>query len=208
MLLTLFRWLWFLNTYLQNVFTAMLFIITGKRIRMMILLYCTISTYDIITTLCMQLGLYLHEELQSFPYLGSYVLEFVNNQTQSVGKTEGDTFPHSFALPLSFRQVLKAFENFEYPWDAQASSLLLFCLLNGFWFLFRVKQVVKNIVQRPAPGPDSCEWLGVWDSMGKYLGQWTAPMFFKLTPEQVQDPDNLIKYLKKVYCHPGNSTET
>jgi len=90
---------------------------------MMILLYCTISTYDMITSLCMKLGLYLHATLRSFPFLGSYVLEFVNNQTQSVGKTEGDTFPHSFALPLSFKLVLKAFEDFEYPWDAQGSTL-------------------------------------------------------------------------------------
>jgi len=119
----------------------------------------------------MKLSLYLHAALWSFLYLGSYVLEFVNDQTQSVGKTGGDTFPQSFTPPLSFRLVLMAFENFEYPWDAQASILLLFCLLNGFWVLFRVKQVVKNIVQRSAPGPDSCEWLGVWDSMGKYLGQ-------------------------------------
>jgi len=52
----------------------------------------------------MKLGLYLHAALRSFPYLGSYVLEFVNNQTQSVGKTEGDTFPHSFAPP-SFSQA-------------------------------------------------------------------------------------------------------
>jgi len=52
----------------------------------------------------MKLGLYLHAALRSFPYLGSYVLEFVNNQTQSVGKTEGDTFPHSFAPP-SFPQA-------------------------------------------------------------------------------------------------------
>jgi len=78
----------------------------------MILLYCTISTYDMITSLCMKLGLYLHAALQSFPYLGSYVLEFVNNQTQSVGKTGGDTSPHSFAPPLSIRLVLMAFENF------------------------------------------------------------------------------------------------
>jgi len=77
--------------------------------------------------------------------------------------------------------------------DAQASSLLLFCLLNGFWVLLRVKQVVKNIVQRPTLGLDSCEWLGVWDSMGKYLGQWAPPVFLKLTPEQVQDPNKLIK---------------
>jgi len=156
----------------------------------------------------MKLGLYLHAALWSFPYLGSYVLEFVNNQTQSVGKTEGDTSPHSFTPPPSLRLVLMAFENFEYPWDAQASILLLLCLLNGFWVLFRVKQVSKNIMQRPAPVLDSCEWLGVWDSMGKYLGQWAPPVFFKITPEQIQNPDNLVKYLKKVCCHPGNSRET
>jgi len=156
----------------------------------------------------MTLGLYLHAAQRSFLYLESYVLEFVNNQTPSVGKTEGDTFPHSFAPPLSFRLVLMAFENFEYPWDAQANTLLLFCLLNGLQDLFRVKQVVKNIVQRPAPGLDSCEWLGVWDSMGRCLEQWTPPVCFKLTPEQVQNPDNLVKYLQKVCCHPGNSRET
>jgi len=136
----------------------MLFITSGKKSRMMILLYCMILTYDMITSLCMKSGLCLHAALRSFPYLGSYVLEFVNNRTQPVGKTGGDTFPHSLATPpLSLRLVLTAFENFEHLWDAQASSLLLLCLLNGFWVLFRVKQVVKNIVQRPAPGLDSCE---------------------------------------------------
>jgi len=175
---------------------------------MIILLYCTILTYDTIASLCVKLGLCLHAALRSFLYLKSYVLEFVNNQTQSVGKTIGDTFPHSFTPPLSFRLILTAFENFEYLWDAQASILLLFCLLNGFWVFFRVKQVVKNIVQRPALGLDSCEWLGVWDSMGKYLGQWAPLVFLKLTPEQVQNPDNLVKYLQKVFCHPGNSRET
>jgi len=85
MLLTLIKWLWLLNPYLQYGFTAIMFFITGKRIRMMILLYCMISTYDMITPLCMKFALYLHAALQSFPYLISYVLEFVNNRTQSVG---------------------------------------------------------------------------------------------------------------------------
>jgi len=49
MLLTLIRWLWYLNPYLQYVFHAVLFIIAGRKIRMIILLYCTISTYDNIT---------------------------------------------------------------------------------------------------------------------------------------------------------------
>ena len=101
MFLTLIKWLCYVNPYLHYVFIAMPFIMTGKRIRMMIFLYCTILTYDMITSMCMKLGLYLYAALSSFPYLGSYVLEFVNNQTQSVGKTGGDTFPHSFAPPLS-----------------------------------------------------------------------------------------------------------
>jgi len=62
-------------------------------------------------------------------------------------------------------------------------------------------------VQRPVPGPDRSEWLGVWESMGRCLGQWAPPASLKLTPEQVQNPDNLVKYLKKVCCHPGNSRE-
>jgi len=138
----------------------------------------------------------------------SYVLEFVNNRTHSMGKTGGDAFPHSFNPPLSFRLILTAFENFEYPWDAQASVFLLLRLLNGFGVLFRVKQVVKNIMQRPAPGLDSSEWLGVWDCMGRCLGQWEPMVSLKLTPEQVQNLDKLIKYLQKVCCHPGNSRET
>jgi len=66
MFLSLIRWLWFLNPYLQYVFNVVLFIITGKRIRMIILLYCMISTYDMITSLCMKLGLYLHAALRHF----------------------------------------------------------------------------------------------------------------------------------------------
>jgi len=99
MFLTLIKCLCYINPYLLYVFAAMLFITLGKRIRMMILLYCMISTYDMITSLCMKLGLYLHVALRSFQYLRSYLLEFVNNQTQSVGKTGGDTSPHSFAPP-------------------------------------------------------------------------------------------------------------
>jgi len=84
-----------------------------------------------------------------------------------MGKARPDTFPHSFTPPLSFR-LLTAFENFEYLWDSQASMFLLFCLLNRFQVLFRVKQVVKDISQRPAPRLNSYEWMGVWNNMGKW----------------------------------------
>jgi len=157
MLLSLVTRLWYVNPYLQYVFTAVLFITSGKRIRMMILLYSIISTYDMVTSLGIKSGLCLHAALRSFPYLGCYLSEFINNRTHSVGKTGGDNFPHSFTPPLSFRLVLTASENFEYLWDAQASMFLLLCLLNGFQVLFRVKQVVKNITQTSAPRLESYE---------------------------------------------------
>ncbi|KAK4830329.1 hypothetical protein QYF61_010093, partial [Mycteria americana] len=70
-----------------------------------------------------------------------------------------------------------------------------------------VKHLFKSTIQTSAPRLDSYEWQGVWDSMGKYLGQWAPPMFWNFTPEQVQDPEKLVKCLEKVCCHPGNSRE-
>ena len=72
MLLVFFACLWYVDLYLLYVFSVVLFITSGKRIRIMILLYCTMSTYDMITSLCMKLGLYLHAALWSFLYLGSH----------------------------------------------------------------------------------------------------------------------------------------
>ena len=153
-LLSLVTRLWYVNPYLLCVLPMVLFIVPGKKMRIM---YCIISTYDMITSLDMKLGLYLHVTLWSFPYLRCYLCEFINNQTHSVGKTGGDTSPYSFSPPLSFRLIVTTFENFEYSWDAQASTLLLLCLPNGFQILFRVKQTLQNIVQNPAPGLDSYE---------------------------------------------------
>ncbi|KAK4806132.1 hypothetical protein QYF61_001055 [Mycteria americana] len=100
-----------------------------------------------------------------------------------------------------------AFENIEYPWDVQTSMFLLLCLLSVCQALFKVKELFKNTIQRSAPRPDSYEWQGVWDRMGKYLGQWAPPMFWNSIPEQVQNPEKLVKYLEKVCCHPGNARE-
>ncbi|KAK4831865.1 hypothetical protein QYF61_019693 [Mycteria americana] len=71
-----------------------------------------------------------------------------------------------------------------------------------------VSKQFKKIIQRSAPRPDSYEWQGVWDSMGKYLGQWAPPVFWNFTPEQVQNPEKLVEYLEKVCCHLANSRET
>jgi len=196
MLLCLVVWLGYVNPYMLYVLPEVMFITSGKRTRIMILLYRVILTYDM-TSLGMRLGLYLYAALQSFLYWGCHLSEFINNQTHSMWKTRGGIFPHSFTPLFFFKLVIKAFENFEYPWDVQTSMLLMFCLLNGFQVLFRVKKLSKNITQRTAPGLDSYEWQVVWESMGKYLGQWAPLVFLNLTPEQVQNPDKLVKYVEE-----------
>jgi len=56
MLLSLVTWLWYVNSYLLYVFPVLLFITSGRKIRIVILLYCVISAYDMTTPLGMCFG--------------------------------------------------------------------------------------------------------------------------------------------------------
>ncbi|KAK4825000.1 hypothetical protein QYF61_022572 [Mycteria americana] len=71
----------------------------------------------------------------------------------------------------------------------------------------QISKQFKNIIQTSAPRPDSYEWQGVWDSMGRCLRWWAPPVFWNFTLEQVQNPEKLVEHLEKVCCHPGNSKE-
>ncbi|KQK79500.1 hypothetical protein AAES_103421 [Amazona aestiva] len=50
-------------------------------------------------------------------------------------------------------------------------------------------------------------WQSVWDSIGKYLGQWDPPVLWNLATEQVRNPEKLVKHLNEVCCHPGHTRE-
>ncbi|GAB0203677.1 hypothetical protein GRJ2_002833300 [Grus japonensis] len=46
----------------------------------------------------------------------------------------------------------------------------------------------------------------MWESMGGYLETFSPPMVWSFTPEQLQDPDKMVEYLKGKCC--GDSKET
>jgi len=46
-----------------------------------------------------------------------------------------------------------------------------------FRFIFKVKQLFRNIPQRFAPRQDSYEWQRAWNGIGKYLEQWATQCF-------------------------------
>ncbi|KAM9591481.1 uncharacterized protein ACIBXB_006278 [Morphnus guianensis] len=149
----------------------------------------------------MRLSWYLYEAVISFPYFGHLLSDFIGNYTQSMGKLGGDTSPRPFASLFSFRLITTAFGNFEYPWDAQASVLLVLCLLNMFQVLFRAtKRLFKSTTQRSAPKLDIHGWHGMWEDMGRYLENFSPPVAWKFTPEQLQNPHEVVEYLKEKCC--------
>lgn len=109
---------------------------------------------------------------------------------------------------LFSRLITTVLENSEYHQDVQTSMFLLLGLLNVFQVLFMVKKIFKNTTHRSALRLDSDEWQGVWDRIHKCLGQWSPPTFWNHISEQVQNPEKLVKYLEKVFCHSGNSRKT
>lgn len=117
----------------------------------------------------------------------------------------GDTSLH---LPLPSRLITTNLENFEYIWDVETSMFVLLCVLSGFQVLFKNKQLFKNTTQWSALKPDSYQWQHVWDSMSKCQRLWAPPVFRNFIPKQVQNIEELVKYLEKVCCHPGNFRET
>ena len=75
--------------FLLYIFPMVMFVTSGKMIRIIILVYCVISTYDMMTSLAIKLSWYFYVALLSRLYLGRYLLEFINNCTQVMGKGGG-----------------------------------------------------------------------------------------------------------------------
>ena len=83
---------------------------------------------------------------------------------------------------------------------------VLLCLLNVLQVLFKVKQPLRNFIQRSVLRRDTCECQGVWEDTGRFLEQWAPPVFWKFSPEQLQSPKKWVECLKKG-CHDSGSSK-
>ena len=138
----------------------------------------------------MRLLWYLCVALLLFTNLGHYLLEFIHNCTQSTGKTEGilslalspPLFPSGLIQQLL--RILNILGMFKPAYS--------YCYV--FWICFRSCLELNNYLKR-SPRDLYQGWIAmsgnVWESTGKYLGQWAPPMFRNFTPEQVQNPEKL-----------------
>ncbi|KAM9591500.1 uncharacterized protein ACIBXB_006301 [Morphnus guianensis] len=70
-----------------------------------------------------------------------------------------------------------------------------------FQVLFRAtKRLFKSTTQRSAPKLDIHGWHGMWEDMGRYLENFSPPVAWKFTPEQLQNPHEVVEYLKGKCC--------
>lgn len=151
------------------------------------------SEMDLVSVLSLAIISILWKNLSKTINKGTFYLSFL--ETQSVVET-----PPSIFL-FSSRLITTALENFECIWNVETSLFVLLCVLSGFQVLCKNKQLFKNTTQWSALKPDSYQWQGVWDSMGKCQRLWALPMFQNFIPEQVQNLEKLVKCLEKVCCH-------
>lgn len=62
----------------------------------------------------------------------------------------------------------------------------------------KVKQLFKNTTREFAPKQGGYEYKYVWEGISKQLKQWAPTVLLNWTFEQVQNLEELIKYLKYV----------
>ena len=219
-LLCLFPKLSFIASYFLYVLPVVLFTLSGPWFKIVMVLCGVTMAYEMMRFLVMTLTWYLYSALSSTLYFGNHISETISNYTyclfssgsQSLEGTGEDIFSYLFTLPSSFTTLLSpelvtvALQDVEYPWDTQTSMFLLLCLLNALQVLFKVKQLLRNLIRRSVLRRDICEWQGVWEDMGRFLGQWAPPVFWTFTPEQLQNPKKLVECLKK-RCHDSGSSK-
>ena len=97
------------NPYLLYVFPVVLFITSGRGVRILIWLHCVISTYDMITSLAMRLSWYLYVALLSRLYLGRQLSELINNRAPDLWERQGGYFLLLFHLPFFLQAGYSSF---------------------------------------------------------------------------------------------------
>lgn len=96
------------------------------------------------------------------PGLGSLLLEFFSNYTQSFRRKVGDGISQPFIF-FPFRSGMPPFENVQFPLDVKDTTFLL-CYLVGFLYmvcgLSKIRAEISRVVQTPAPVTENSEGCG------------------------------------------------
>ncbi|XP_058710220.1 uncharacterized protein LOC131586907 [Poecile atricapillus] len=142
------------------------------------------------------------------PSPNSTFWEFISNCTQFVrGRPEDEAF-QPFLSFFSFESVMSLFENIQFPLNVKDTTFLVVQLLS---FLYTVcsfsrvrAEISRGANETPVPEVDSGvrnpEWCREWERIGQTLKEFSDPPAWEFSLEQIQNPDEVRKYLEENCC--------
>lgn len=133
-----------------------------------------------------------------------YLHETINNCSQSLGRT-GDEYFHKSFTPFYFSKPLTAAFKDPGLLNTEESILLLSYLVGRLALVYISFRSAKEITGKFFQRSENDEWHGRWEKIGQVLKEYSAPVVWKFTPEQIQDPVKVAEYLKEKRC--GGSRE-
>ncbi|KAJ7401632.1 hypothetical protein BTVI_93882 [Pitangus sulphuratus] len=127
---------------------------------------------------------------------------FKDDGTHPYGETQGSVFAQPF-IHFLFGSNAMAPGKFKF---SDVGDVLLFMLLvqavisiatvTYLMFLVRARNS-RERAQKAAPGVENLEWQGPWEDMGKFLESGSVPTTWKLTPEQLLNPTEIMTAVRE-----------
>jgi len=96
-----------------------------------------------------------------------------------------------------FKQVSGLYpESLVYLWNAYPVIMLRISL--RVLLIISLSICIYNILRKPSPKPENTEWQGVWRDLGETLERQASLVSWNFTPEHLQDPESLNRYLRQM----------
>ncbi|XP_058709019.1 uncharacterized protein LOC131586178 [Poecile atricapillus] len=210
-----FMWIWSLELFEVLIPVFALFHSREARIRMVIVLGLVIMIYrkfiERLKFLSGMFGLwFLRPTLPPSPSCTFW--EFISNCTQFVRGRAGDEAFQPFLSFFSFESVMFLFENIQFPLSVKDTTFLVtFLVVQLLSFLYMVcnfsrmrAEISRGANETPVPEVDSGvrnpEWCREWERIGRTLKEFSDPPAWEFSREQIQNPDEVGKYLEEYCC--------
>ena len=84
-----------------------------------------------------------------------------------------------------------------------AHLIMLLISLNALFVIVIISLgicIFNTMKKKPSPKPENTEWQGAWRVLGETLERWPSSLSWDFTPEHLQDPESLGRYLRQGCC--------
>lgn len=135
------------------------------------------------------IGMYIH--LKTLMEIPTWYLH-------TVWYTTPEGVPNSTEIVVFIQSPILSFESFMWLLNAHPMFMMILVSVSlNILLIISLSICIFNILRKPSPKPENTEWQGVWRVLEETLETWTSSVSCDFTPEHLQDPDSLGRYLRQ-----------